>query len=278
MLITEGLNETAFRIIAAGEILTTTVDLAQVYDLSAGGSFDFLARATFSLAELDSTAITKTFLVESNTITAIVDGSEAAAAQQADASRDMHSLIKDIGCSDDQMAMLNAAREFCRERAHAAYYTASEPDSPAFSKVREFFKDESKMARDKIAEFFATTYWDCDTPFVEGGRHFCSDCSDYPVVAYADTARGRAGYCPIYFEFDAQNEGCHDADRPHVLMHELSHLFAGTTDTVYGYENLIKLSSSQALNNADTYAHFAKGKSLDGRREQGVANGLYSCA
>jgi len=45
-----------------------------------------------------------------------------------------------------------------------------------------------------------------------------------------------------------------------VMMHELAHAMMFVDDVAYEYENFVKLNSKDNLNNADTYAFFAKGK------------------
>lgn len=69
-------------------------------------------------------------------------------------------------------------------------------------------------------------------------------------------------YCPLFFKgIPEKNERlCGVGDRAGVLMHELSHVFAYTKDWEYGVRKSKALPAWKALENADTYMFYAKGK------------------
>lgn len=59
------------------------------------------------------------------------------------------------------------------------------------------------------------------------------------------------------------SQQCHAQDQATTTLHEVTHLseIKGTDDNGYGYAAATALSASRALNNADTYALFANGRS-----------------
>lgn len=66
--------------------------------------------------------------------------------------------------------------------------------------------------------------------------------------------------CPYWFQFPATGNTCHIADQPYVIVHEATHLVAvkGTDDVCYGYDGCVTdISTSQSLDNADSYALYA---------------------
>jgi hypothetical protein len=72
-------------------------------------------------------------------------------------------------------------------------------------------------------------------------------------------------YCPIFFsDLPALASSCHAQDQATTVLHEETHApgvySPGTQDLGYGYAAATRLSASQALNNADTYALYANGK------------------
>jgi hypothetical protein len=63
-------------------------------------------------------------------------------------------------------------------------------------------------------------------------------------------------------DLPALTKSCHAQDQATTTLHEVTHLsqIKGTQDLGYGYSAAIRLSATQALNNADSYALFANGE------------------
>ncbi len=88
-------------------------------------------------------------------------------------------------------------------------------------------------------------------------------CNDPPVcnvgsrMGYASPSRGLLGLCPAFFR--ARTEG-YDTNWG-VLIHEASHLVAGTRDHAYGpvaAQILAKEDPARAAENADNYEYFVE--------------------
>lgn len=93
---TTNLNEDSFQVIAAGETVETEWDPAQVHDLSAGGSFDFVAAGSFLTAAIDSTDLSGAVSYSSNTLVSQVEGTAA-----AEVRREFHENAKRTAVQSD---------------------------------------------------------------------------------------------------------------------------------------------------------------------------------
>ena len=89
--------------------------------------------------------------------------------------------------------------------------------------------------------------WNCN-PQICGGR---------AVFGIANLARGTITLCPLFF--NARNEGFDS--RPGVIVHEVSHIAAGTLDIAYGRTAALALARKQpdrAAINADNLEYFVE--------------------
>ena len=168
-------------------------------------------------------------------------------------------------CSADQIKTLEQARVLCYDRAWSAY-DASHPDTANHAKMMEFFKDDSHDIRTKVSDGFYDIGMECDSLHDGFTKQYCNDSSDCPPGVQATTHVSSeelvVRYCPNYFDasYKTDNPTCHEADKTLVMMHELAHAMMFVDDVAYEYDNFVKLNSTDNLNNADTYAFFAKGK------------------
>lgn len=72
-----------------------------------------------------------------------------------------------------------------------------------------------------------------------------------PLVAYAQPSTGQMANCPLFYELPATSTGCGDQSQAATVLHEFTHVLAGTSDYAYGYSRSTSLSASQAIDNAD---------------------------
>lgn len=82
-------------------------------------------------------------------------------------------------------------------------------------------------------------------------------CGNRPVFAVANLVRRTVTLCPLFF--NARNEGADS--RPGVIVHEMTHLAAGTGDMAYGRTNALALARKEpdrAALNADNYEYFVE--------------------
>ncbi|KAJ4305018.1 hypothetical protein N0V90_000547 [Kalmusia sp. IMI 367209] len=224
-LTTENIPEESFQVIAAGETVETSFDIAQLHDLSIGGAFDIASAGTFSTAAVDSTEITGAVPFSSNTITASIDGAEAAKVRRDFVKR---SAVQADCTGTKRTATVNALAN-CRTLALAAASAAGSNTA----KVNEYFKSTSSSTISTLQTVFNRV------------------ATDYIVN------------CPLYFSaLPALTKSCHAQDQATTTLHEVTHLsqIKGTDDLGYGYTAATRLSTASALNNADSYALFANGK------------------
>jgi len=90
-------------------------------------------------------------------------------------------------------------------------------------------------------------------------------CTNSNVLAYTVPSQNYIVNCPLYFNaLQPLAKRCHQQDQATTTLHEMTHapkvFIPGTDDKGYGYAAASKLDSTQALNNADTYALFTNGE------------------
>lgn len=262
---TTDLAEESFQTIAAGETVEVQWDPAEVHDLSAGGAFDFVAEGSFLTAALDSTEITGAVAYSSNTLASAVEGAAAARVRRAfhdEANRKRSAVQSD--CTGAKRTSTVNALSSCRALAAQASTAAV---SGSASKFSEYFKTTASGTRSAVASTFARIASECGSTTSGVSDTYCSDvyssCRSN-VLAYTLPSGSYIVNCNLYFTaLPALSSTCHAQDQATTTLHEVTHLsqIQGTDDLGYGYSAASSLSSSQALNNADTYALFANGKS-----------------
>lgn len=261
---TTGLAEDSFRTIAPGEAVEARWDPAEVHDLSAGGTFELVAEGSFLTADLGGTEITGALAYGSNTLAAAVgDGAAAAAVRRAFHEEARRSAVQS-DCTGAKRTATVAALSSCRALAAQASTAAS---SGAAAKVAEYFKSSTAATRSSVAAVFARVAGECGSSTSGASDTYCSDVYSScraNVLAYTLPSRSYVVNCNLYFTaLSALSSSCHAQDQATTTLHEMTHLsqVAGTDDLGYGYSAATSLSSSQALNNADSYALFANGGS-----------------
>ncbi|KAI8207959.1 hypothetical protein KHU50_008159 [Colletotrichum sp. SAR 10_65] len=255
------LPDTAFRTIAAGEVVQVQWDAAQVHDLSSGGDYNISSTGSLRYAEEGSNKIVGQVVFDSGVLQAKVDGVQAASVHAA-----FHQSLAEkrvtiqSDCTGSKKTAVTAALSKAK-----SYATAAQAAATAGTRVEQYFGSSSSSTKSTVASVFGKAATLLGSTSSGAGLH-CTDvgnfCSD-GVVAYAQP--GTDGYivvCDYWFQFPASTSTCHGADQPYVLVHESTHLseVAGTDDVCYGYEGCVDgLSTSQALNNADSFAMYAHG-------------------
>lgn len=252
-------EESNFQIIPAGESVEVTFDIAEIYNLSNGGSFDVQSNGQLSYAK--SGDITKLGYIsfESNKLNTHVDGAAAAASYSS-----FHQMMKrETIRSDCTGAKLTAVQTASKNIRDIATKAAEGARSGPAKKMTEYFESASQQTRnvvagafDKMAKLYSTS----------GGKPdvYCTDRASNcqgGVVAYTLPSQNYIVYCPTWFSsYQPLDRTCRKVDQAHIAVHESTHLslVKGTSDyNTYGYANSINLPASQNLNHADTYAYFA---------------------
>lgn len=240
-----------------------------MHDLSAGGDFDFVVRGSFLTADPDTNNITGVVPYDSDALPNHVDGPTAAKVR-----RDFHDNIKrklrakraDVAtdCTGARGQAQLKALTNCEQLASAAARAASNGSA---AKMTEYFKSSSSSTRSTVADVFTAIASECGSTTSGISDQYCTDVMDYcepvdSVLAYTLPSQDVMVSCPLYFnELPALATGCHRQDQASTTLHEATHLrqIRGTNDYGYGYSAIQQLSTSQALDNADTYTLFANG-------------------
>ncbi|EXF79751.1 metalloproteinase [Colletotrichum fioriniae PJ7] len=255
------LPDSAFQTIEAGEVVKVQWDAAQVHDLSSGGDFNISSTGSLRYAEEGSNKIAGQVVFDSGVLQATVDGTQAASVHAAfHESLNAKRVTIQSDCTGTKKTAVTAALSKAK-----TYVTNAQTAANAGTRLQQYFKSTSSSTKSTVAGVFgkAATLLGSTS---SGAGLYCTDvgnfCSD-GVVAYAQPGSG--GYivvCDYFFQFPASTTSCRATDQPYVLVHESTHLteVAGTDDVCYGYEGCVdSLSTSQALNNADSFAMYSQG-------------------
>lgn len=272
--------EDAFQTLAAGESVEAEFDPAEVHDLSTGGDFDFLVRGTFLTASADSTSIDGSVPFDSNVLKNHVDGVAAAKVR-----RDFHANIEkrtqlQSDCTGSDGTAQRTALTNCASLAKKAADAATNGSA---AKLTEYFKSSTSATRSTVAGVFNKVATECGSTTSGASTQYCTDVLDNcqsQVLAYTVPSRSLMVSCPLYFSaLTGLSSQCHDQDQATTTLHETTHLteIKGTQDNGYGYAAIQGLSSSQSLNNADSYALFANGMFCPSARSGKTAPNANTC-
>jgi deuterolysin len=261
---TSNVAEDAFQTLAAGESVEAEFDPAEVHDLSAGGDFDFLVRGMFLTASADSTTIDGAVPFDSNVLKSHVNGVAAAKVR-----RDFHDNLKRTEIQSDCAGTRGTAqRTALTNCASLAQKAAAAATNGSASKLTEYFKSSTSATRSTVANVFNKVADECGSTTSGVSTQYCTDTLGYcssNVLAYTIPSRSLMVSCDLYFsDLTGLSTRCHAQDQATTTLHETTHLsqIKGTQDNGYGYSAIQGLSTSQSLNNADSYALFANGTFL----------------
>lgn len=253
---TSGLDDEAFHTIAAGETIQALFNVGELHDLSEGGDYNLVTSGVVSYAAPNTTEIVGTVPFSSNSISVTVDGAQAAEVQRRFVEK--RTIVQSDCTGSKKTAQVNALAN-C---ASLAKLSASAATSNS-AKVLEYFKSAS--ASSTLVTVFNRIASECGSTTSGVSRQYCTDvygaCSSN-VLAYTLPSASYMVSCPLYFSYlPALTKTCHAQDQATTTLHEVTHLsqIKATQDLGYGYSAATKLSASQALNNADSYALFANG-------------------
>ncbi|KAF3002014.1 hypothetical protein E8E13_008406 [Curvularia kusanoi] len=257
---TSNLDESAFQVLAAGETIEASFDIAVAHDLSAGGDFKVLTEGAFAYANLNSTDIAGAVPFISNSVQAAVNGEQAGKIR-----RDYQELAKrtvvQSDCTGTRRTATTTALSNCASLARTAATNAQSNNA----KMTEYFKSSASGTKNTVATVFNNIASQCGSTTSGSSRYYCTDilsaCSS-GVLAYTYPATSQMVNCPLFFSgLTALSRTCHAQDQATTVLHEMTHLTSvkGTSDYGgYGYNFVRSLSASQNLNHADTYTLFAQ--------------------
>jgi peptidyl-Lys metalloendopeptidase len=155
-------------------------------------------------------------------------------------------------CATEQQAVIEEAAGIARQRVAAAIRLVQlEPDHPH---IARWFGD---TPRARIASTLQRT-----EAWLAPPQRFKVLCNDPPScrgprMAYAVPARQIVGVCPAFFRASLQGQD----NRWGIMIHEASHIAAGTNDHAYGPTAsaiLAKSDPQRAAENADNFEYFVE--------------------
>ncbi|PGH12017.1 hypothetical protein AJ79_04526 [Helicocarpus griseus UAMH5409] len=258
---TKGLTAEAFTHLAPGESFEDEFDVAYTADLSQGGRMLVKAQGFVSTSDANGD-LDGVVRYGSNDLEFDVDG--PAAAKSFAAMNHMVKRTRLASCSGSNGSATRAALRDCSTLASRA---ASEAAAGG-ARLQEYFKSTSQSTRNTVSARFRAIASESSSETSGRTTYYCNDpygiCSSN-VLAYTIPAQNVISNCPIYYTvLDHASSVCHDQDRVTTTLHEFTHApgvySPGTDDHAYGYAACMRLSTSQALNNADSFALFAQGK------------------
>lgn len=187
-----------------------------------------------------------------------VDGAVAATVAKAITKR----TTVGSSCTGTKLSAIKTALSNCQKQASAAASAAS-----AGTKLDTYFKSTSSSTKDEVSKRLTAVATDCGST----SRTTSTNCNDpyngcsSNVLAYTLPSQNFITYCDIFFnQLPAVASRCHGQDQATTVLHEETHAEGvyspGTDDLGYGFAAASQLSTSRALNNADSYALYANGK------------------
>lgn len=157
------------------------------------------------------------------------------------------------GCDAKQMILIQHAVSVAERRTAAA--VAFIDAEPHHAHVREWFgTTPPPKIRVRLARTRELLRPERRPPLICGTAEACGN---RPVFAIANLTRRTVMLCPMFFQ--ARNEGADS--RPGVIVHEMTHLAAGTGDMAYGRSAALALARKEpdrAALNADNYEYFVE--------------------
>jgi deuterolysin len=264
----EGLTADAFYTLPAGATYKTSVDVASLYDLGTQ-NYTISTEGVIPVASGSSTAVSGSAYYKSSGFTMKVDGKEAKNHKKWNdkwKSSKFSKRVNKVGtCTNAQSIALAQALGQCKNLATAAATQAKGQTAAQTNKLKEYFKSTSTQYRTSISGRFTAVANACSTATTGPVQLYCQDPYGYcgpNVLAYAIPGMNVVVTCNLFYTaLPTVNSGCHRQDQATTLIHELTHtpgVFSpGTQDNAYGYDASVKLTSTQALANADTYALYA---------------------
>ncbi|KAF2208676.1 hypothetical protein CERZMDRAFT_48618 [Cercospora zeae-maydis SCOH1-5] len=261
----QNLDADAFITLEAGETIEKEIQAAGIYDFAASGIYQVLADGVIPYAEVGSTELTGEALIfESNTLSIEVDG-EAAAAVGDVVRLDKRTIVQSDCTGTRRTAVVNGLRN-CASQASAA---ASQAASGSATRFNTFFRTTASATRNTVAARLRAVASDCSSSTGGVTRTYCTDPYGYctsNVLAYAVPSANNINYCPAFYSIPAVTGSCYAQDQAGTVLHETTHSPAvyspNTVDYAYGFAASTRLTTAQAVLNADSYTLFANAVAL----------------
>jgi peptidyl-Lys metalloendopeptidase len=242
----------------AGESISHTVNLADVYDLSQSGQYQvFYAAASFQLFDERGNSFKNRDSLTSEAIAIHVEG-RAAKGRPTPPPTPVPGGNAFNACSVDQQTILTTARQNATAYANESEAYLNRNNSGTL-RYLEWFGLYSASRYSKVNDNFS----EIAAAFREAGILFDCKCKqNYYAYVYPNQPYN-IYLCKVFWQAPPTGTD----SRAGTLIHEMSHfdVVAGTDDVVYGQSGARTLADSdpdRAITNADSHEYFAENTPL----------------
>lgn len=253
-------------------IKVVEINLAELYDLSAGGSYAIEMFGALSVSEDKGNKVAGTVLYTSNELILdhVKEKDAVDAADKHEARFKKEVSKRAYACEEKENQAIIDTLWSTEFRTLAAQGVATK--GPA-DLLEEYFGSSSVATRSAVASTFIKMAQQCQKDEDLSSVFRCSkkyrDCSSN-TVAFTKPDSNTITYCPLFFKLQETEEGCANVkdkkgkfsvlvDQVGSTIQQLAHLdgIRSARDFAYGYEASAKLKTGDAVLNADSYANFA---------------------
>lgn len=260
---TSNLPRSVFVSIGPGESIEKEFDIASTADLAAGGTFGVSSQGIIPFAEGNGTTLTGGAAFRTNHLDLDIDGAVAATVSKAIQPLSRRTEV-DGSCSGERKsALLKALRGSASLASSAAKAARSNS-----KKVQEYFLQDDQETINAVVARLQAIARESGSTTSGATRYYCDDTQNRcepGVLAYTLPSQNTVTNCPSFYDLPIISKECHAQCQASTVLHELTHnpgvYEPFCEDHAYGYDSIRRLSSRQALNNADSFSLFANGKS-----------------
>lgn len=224
-------------------------------DAIKGGDYSVSLDGEIAFAPVDNTQLEGVYEFKTNTLEFNIEETVAAAVPKAiaDDALPLEKRVRIVSCSGSQLTALTNAVSATQRLSTAA---ASAASGGAAAKFSEYFRTTSATTRSNVAARFRSFASEASSTSSGSSSYSCVDflgvCTSN-TIAYAQPATGRMASCPIFWQLRAVSTACRQQSQASTVLHEFTHILAGTNDYAYGYAASTALSAARAYANADKY-------------------------
>ncbi|KAA8642004.1 hypothetical protein EYZ11_003952 [Aspergillus tanneri] len=178
-----------------------------------------------------------------------------------------------VHCTSDQHQMLQDALSQSSRMAKAGADTIRSGSNYGSALFQSFFKTNDERARSRVANILDQI---SEEALARGGGKVSYSCSpdgircsnpgeSFFITAYGETNGyyGRIRTCPAYFSLVRFSNQCDRLDQATSSTHEMAHTKGIYGPETYGFYQVHQLDTATAMENAESYAFFAKSAFLN---------------
>ncbi|KAH7254455.1 Deuterolysin metalloprotease family-domain-containing protein [Fusarium solani] len=203
-----------FTTIPSGKTISVKFDVAENYDLTAGGEHTIQLLGSLPFAQIKGRHIAGFIPYQSNKLQFMVNG-EAAEGVRAKYLRERRRIRRE-NCSGGRVPRMRESLSHCVQLSLAAQEAAL--NGPAW-RMEEAFGFSDGPIRQHVAKIFSDTADKCrtdSTRIQEFCREYYRDCvsNDRILMAYLREPSLQIGYCDPFFDLPILPKRCYVYDRP----------------------------------------------------------------